>query len=57
MAAFIQTMFGSGGHTLTMTGFTKINMVNSIIAVSVNVALNVIWIPIYGIMGAAYATL
>ena len=56
-AAFIQTIFGGGGHTLTMAGFTKINMVNSIIAVLVNVALNVVWIPIYGIMGAAYATL
>jgi O-antigen/teichoic acid export membrane protein len=57
LAAFIQTIFGGGGHTLTMTGFTKINMVNSIIAVLINIVLNITWIPLYGIMGAAYATL
>lgn len=57
IAAFVQTIFGGGGHTLTMTGFTKINMVNSITTVLINVALNIIWIPMYGIMGAAYATL
>ena len=53
-AAFIQTLFGGGGQTLTMTGFTK---VNSIIVVLINITLNLLWIPQYGIIGAAYATL
>jgi len=56
-AAFVQTIFGGGGHTLTMTGFTNINLFNSVIAVVTNVILNIMWIPVYGIMGAAYATL
>ncbi len=57
LAAFMQTVFGGGGDTLTMAGFTKINMLNSILAVSINIILNIIWIPQFGIMGAAYATL
>ncbi len=55
-AAFLQIIFGSGGHTLTMTGFTKVNLVNSIIIVLINITLNILWIPHYGIIGAAYAT-
>jgi len=56
-AAFIQTLFGGGGQTLTMTGFTKVNLFNSIIVVLINITLNLLWIPQYGIIGAAYATL
>ena len=56
-AAFIQTLFGGGGQTLTMTGFTKVNLFNSIIVVLINIILNLLWIPQYGIIGAAYATL
>lgn len=56
-AAFIQTIFGGGGHTLTMTGFTKINLYNSIVVVGMNILLNIIWIPQFGMVGAAYATL
>ncbi len=55
-AAFLQTIFGSGGQTLTMSGFTKINLVNSIIVVLINISLNIIWIPQFGIVGAASAT-
>nr|MBC8323991.1 flippase [Candidatus Neomarinimicrobiota bacterium] len=55
-AAFLQTIFGGGGQTLTMTGFTKVNLVNSIIVVLINITLNIFWIPHYGIIGAAYAT-
>jgi O-antigen/teichoic acid export membrane protein len=39
-----------------MTGFTKVNLVNSIIIVLINITLNIFWIPHYGIIGAAYAT-
>jgi O-antigen/teichoic acid export membrane protein len=55
-AAFLQIIFGSGGHTLTMSGFTKVNLVNSIIVVLINITLNILWIPHFGIIGAAYAT-
>ena len=55
-AAFTQTIFGGGGHTLTMTGFTKVNMFNSLVIIIINIILNIIWIPQYGIMGAANAT-
>jgi O-antigen/teichoic acid export membrane protein len=55
-AAFLQTIFGGGGHTLTMSGFTKVNLVNSIIVVLTNVVLNIVWIPMFGFIGAAYAT-
>jgi len=57
LATFIQSFIGGSGHTLSMAGYPKINMVNSIIALSVNIILNYIWIPVYGITGAAYATL
>jgi len=57
MATFIQSFIGGSGHTLSMAGYPKINMVNSVIALCVNVILNYIWIPVYGITGAAYATL
>ena len=39
-----------------MTGFTKVNLVNSIIIVLINITLNILWIPEFGIIGAAYAT-
>ena len=55
-AAFTQTIFGGGGQTLTMTGFTKVNMFNSLVIIIINIILNIIWIPQYGIMGAANAT-
>jgi O-antigen/teichoic acid export membrane protein len=57
LAAFIQSWNGSSGQTLTMAGFPRVNMINSIIVLSLNVVLNYLWIPIFGILGAAYATL
>ncbi|NQU31892.1 MAG: flippase, partial [Bacteroidetes bacterium] len=56
-AALIQSLLGSGGSVLTMTGHTKINLVNSILITTLNIVLNFVLIPKYGIYGAAYATL
>ena len=56
-AAFIQAVFGIGGTTLNMTGFPKINLINTIIACGLNFVLNIILIPKMGGMGAAFATL
>ena len=56
-ATLIQSFIGAGGPTLTMTGHPKVNLMNSIIVVILNVTLNALWIPKYGITGAAWATL
>ena len=57
IAAFIQAVFGIGGTTLNMTGFPKINLINTVIACGLNFVLNIILIPKMGGMGAALATL
>ncbi len=56
-AAFIQAVFGIGGTTLNMTGFPKINLLNTFIACGLNIGLNFYLIPTMGGMGAATATL
>ncbi len=56
-AAFIQAVFGIGGTTLNMTGFPKINLINTVIACGLNFVLNIILIPNMEGMGAAFATL
>ena len=56
-AAFIQAIFGIGGTTLIMTGFPKINMINTFIACALNICLNIILIPKMHGLGAALATL
>ncbi|MFQ5864005.1 MAG: oligosaccharide flippase family protein [bacterium] len=57
IATLIQSFTTVGGTTLTVTGYPKVNLINSVIVVVINVILNIVWIPVYGIMGAAYATL
>ena len=56
-AAFIQAVFGIGGTTLNMTGFPKMNLLNTFIACGLNIGLNFYLIPTMGGMGAATATL
>ena len=53
---FIQTIFGLGSSTLSMSGNTKFNLFNVLIALILNISLNYILIPQYGIVGAALAT-
>jgi len=53
---FIQTVFGLGSSTLSMSGNTKFNLFNVSIALILNISLNYILIPQYGIVGAALAT-
>ena len=57
IAAMIQAIFGVGGTTLTMTRYPKINLINTFIACSLNIVLNIIFIPIYKGQGAALSTL
>ena len=54
---FVQTIFGLGSSTLSMSGNTAFNLINVSIALILNIVLNFILIPQYGIIGAAYATL
>ena len=56
-STFIQAIFGISGTTLNMTGFPKVNLVNTIIACGLNIVLNIVLIPLKGVEGAAIATL
>ena len=53
---FVQTIFGLGSSTLSMSGNTTFNLINVSIALILNVTLNYILIPQYGIIGAALST-
>jgi len=56
-ATFIQAVFGIGGTTMNMTGFPKMNLLNTFMACGLNIGLNFYLIPTMGGMGAATATL
>ena len=53
---FVQTIFGLGSSTLSMSGNTAFNLINVSIALILNIVLNFILIPQYGIVGAALST-
>jgi O-antigen/teichoic acid export membrane protein len=57
IGTFIQAILGVAGPTLSMSGFTKLVLFNSIGTFILNFGLNIWLIPIYGILGAAIATL
>jgi O-antigen/teichoic acid export membrane protein len=56
LAQFFSSSLGPTGTFVTMSGHSKINLVNSIILLSSNIVLNYILIPRYGLLGAAVAT-
>ncbi len=57
LAKLITVMFGCGGAIISNSSFYQISLVFSIVmALGVSI-LNMIWIPLYGIDGAALATL
>jgi len=47
----------ASGQYLIAEGYTKLSMLRTGMGAMVNIVLNVLWIPKYGIMGAALATL
>ncbi|PWS28135.1 flippase [Pedobacter yonginense] len=47
----------ASGQFLIAEGYTKLSMLRTGMGAIVNIILNIIWIPKYGIMGAALATL
>ena len=53
----IFAIFGVSSTALVVSGYQKLNLVNALTATILNIWLNIILIPKYGIMGAAWATL
>ncbi|MFO7872571.1 MAG: flippase [Candidatus Undinarchaeales archaeon] len=53
---FVASAVGPTGATLQTLGKTKIFLMNNIVVLGINVALNLYLIPLYGIVGAATAT-
>jgi O-antigen/teichoic acid export membrane protein len=47
----------ASGQYLIAEGYTKISMLRVGVGAIVNIVLNILWLPKYGILGAAYATL
>lgn len=56
VAQLLSILIGTSGQVLIMTGHPKLSMINNIISVILNIALNLYLIPRYGILGAAFAT-
>jgi len=48
---------GMGGAILNMTGYTRLKLLNNIVSVVVSIALNVLLIPRFGVVGAAISAL
>ena len=56
LGIFLSCAFGPGGDVLNMLGEERLCSVGFLLTLAVNVALNFALIPIFGIMGAAIAT-
>ena len=57
IATFLQTILGAAGPILSMSGYTRLVFWNSLGAFILNLVLNIIFIPKFGIIGAAWSTL
>jgi len=55
--SFFTTWVGPSGALLQITNRQRIELLNTIVFILLNILLNYILIPIYGIFGAAFATL
>ncbi|RYE10297.1 MAG: flippase, partial [Sphingobacteriales bacterium] len=47
----------ASGQYLIAEGYTKLSLMRTAVGAAINIVLNMLWIPQYGIIGAAYATL
>jgi O-antigen/teichoic acid export membrane protein len=52
----IYALFGISGSTLVVSGHQRLNLLNTFVAAVLNIILNIILIPKYGLAGAAWAT-
>lgn len=50
-------VLGISSSALVVSGYQKLNFINAFVATVLNITLNIILIPRYGILGAAWATL
>jgi len=55
--SFFVTWVGPSGALLQMTNKQRVELINTIVFILLNILLNYFLIPIYGVFGAAYATL
>lgn len=53
----LQSVTGISSALLVMTGRTKLNLFNVSLAASINIILNIILIPRFGLVGAAWGTM
>ena len=56
-AQLINSVFGSSGFMIMMTGRSRLTLINNIILIALNIGLNLLWIPSLGIAGAALSFL
>lgn len=54
--ASVSCAFGLAGNFITYTGHTRVNLLNGVLIGVLNTTLNLLWIPRYGLLGAASAT-
>lgn len=47
----------ASGQYLIAEGYTKLALTRTAVGAAINIILNIIWIPVFGIKGAAWATL
>ena len=52
---FMSVHFGLAGNLLLMSGHARLLLMNSLMALTLNVVLDLLWIPKWGILGAACA--
>lgn len=53
----ISCLLGFSGTFLVASGRSVVNLVNAVFVALLNMALNAVWIPMFGLLGAALATL
>ena len=56
-AQLVNSALGSSGFLIMMSGKSRINLINNIFTALLNIGLNVLLIPAYGILGAALSFL
>jgi len=56
-AGVFMFLYVAGGQYLLAEGYTLLSLARALVGAVVNILLNVWWIPKYGMIGAAYATL
>lgn len=56
-AGIFMFLYVASGQYLLAEGYTMLSLARAVVGALVNIALNIWWIPKYGMIGAAYATL